>query len=99
MLYTSVASMLLNLLGLLFILPVSGHAVNIALSGASGTFLLSLLALAGYRRNGSHWRTILLLVLWIALCVLLIRFGQPLYRIFTETIPAIVHGIVTWNLL
>lgn len=94
MLYTNIASVLLNLamIGILYTdIPCFW---NLAAAGTTADILLVLANLTIYERTNSIRLSAVILIGWLTGCVILMWYGRSLYHLLIEVIPLAVHLLI-----
>lgn len=94
MLYTNIASVLLNLamIGILYTdIPCFW---NLAAAGTTADILLVLANLTIYERTNSIRLSTVILIGWLTGCVILMWYGRGLYHLLIEVIPLAVHLLI-----
>ena len=91
MLYASLVAVGLNLVLLLLFFKDVQNFWSIGAAGTTSMLLLALVTLISFEKTNSVKLSAVIIILWTVLCLALIRFGEPLYHIMIDIIPAAMH--------
>lgn len=92
MFYTGIGSMLLNLTILASLRAYPAERIwTIGAAGIGSMFLFATLSLYLYHKTGSCRYIGILILVWTALCVFMIRRGNMLYPLLFEQLPLAIH--------
>lgn len=95
MFYVSLAVIPLNLIMLYTCLSNISSLFTLSAAGTSSMLLLALASLKLYEKTNSSKALLALMITWVIVCMILMKYGTALYHLIIEVVPLAVHIVVT----
>jgi hypothetical protein len=95
MFYASLVAIMLNIILIAICFNDFNNMWSICAAGTTSMLLLALTSLVIYEKTGTSRLSGVLIVVWVIGCLILLKYGSPLYNLIINVIPLAVHIAVS----